>query len=266
MTQLFDESEFKSRAEKVINDFDFNTQFDRDFAIRNYLHGDVSRFLQRLELINFVNLPTFLDIGCGYGQWAIAASKVNASVVAIDPDPSRIEFCKRLSEELGIDNIEFSVGNSEDLVGSKTFDAVFLFGVLSLVSWRVELDKVVKLLNKDGKLYFNANDYGYIMFNLIENPNVSDTFGGRDWAIECLKNTEQFNAHGVFEPSNTREGLVIPKSDMKLYLENLPGKVLGVAGDGVLDFSGKNQSLPFFPEKYFGADCVYEVVYSHSKK
>jgi SAM-dependent methyltransferase len=262
MKQVFNELEFKAQAEKVINNFEFNTQFEKDLAIRNFLLGDVSRFIQRLELINFVDLPSFLDIGCGYGQWAIAASLLNESVVAIDPDPSRIDFCQKLSQELGIDNIDFRVGNSEDLVGLESFDAVFLFGVLSLVSWKVELDKVISLLNDNGKLYFNANDYGYMIFNLIENPNVSDTFSGREWAIDCLKNTEIFNAHGEFNPSNTREGLVLPKIAVIEYLEKYHGRIDAVAGDGMIDLSGRNRTLPFFPEKFYGADGVYEVIFS----
>jgi len=262
MNKQIDASEFRSRAKKVIENFQFETQFDQDFATRNYLLGDVSRFVRRLELINFVELPTFLEVGCGFGQWAIAAATLNTSVVAIDPDQSRIEFCKELSNSLGLHNIDFRIGGTADLVGKESFDAVFLFSVLPFVSWKLEISKIMTILNKGGKLYFNANDYGWMLFNLIKNPNVGETFSGREWAVESLENTELFNSSGIFNPSNMRQSLVIPKSAAIEYLKKFPGSIEAIAGDGMIDVSGGNRSLPFFPATAWGADCVYEVLFT----
>jgi len=72
----------------------------------------------------------FLDIGCSWGRWSIAATKKGYVVAGIDPNMLAIRAAKRVAQQFGLD-INYQIAGGEAIPFSDaTFDVVFSYGVL----------------------------------------------------------------------------------------------------------------------------------------
>lgn len=66
-----------------------------------------------------------LDIACGWGFVALAFAPRVQSIMAIDLTPDMVELARRIAAERKISNVEYAVGEAEDLrFGSGSFDLV----------------------------------------------------------------------------------------------------------------------------------------------
>ncbi len=85
-----------------------------------------------------------LDIGCGWGQWAIPAA-AHAQVVALEPTPARLEITRAIAEQEGRAGSMYFVGSAiEDTeFPDRKFDAIYAIGVLEWVpKFRQDLDPI----------------------------------------------------------------------------------------------------------------------------
>lgn len=72
----------------------------------------------------------FLDIGCSWGRWCIAAAREGYNVVGIDPSLDAITAANRVARQLGV-KATYLVADATHLPFSKhTFDVVFSYSVL----------------------------------------------------------------------------------------------------------------------------------------
>lgn len=70
-----------------------------------------------------------VDVGCGTGKIAIAASRVAEHVYAIDKRPEAVTYARREAAAAGVENIEFFEGDAVDvLAGIDRLDAAFVGG------------------------------------------------------------------------------------------------------------------------------------------
>ena len=71
----------------------------------------------------------FLDIGCNWGRWSIAATKKGYVVAGIDPNILAIPAARRVAQQFGL-NIDYQIAGGEAIPFSDaTFDVVFSYGV-----------------------------------------------------------------------------------------------------------------------------------------
>jgi SAM-dependent methyltransferase/uncharacterized protein YbaR (Trm112 family) len=71
-----------------------------------------------------------LDVGCNWGRWSIAATRVGFRPVGIDPSLGALLAGKRLAEQMGL-KIHFVCGDARYLpFRSDIFDAAFSYSVL----------------------------------------------------------------------------------------------------------------------------------------
>ena len=76
----------------------------------------------------------FLDIGCNWGRWCIAAARKGYKVVGIDPSLGAVMAAKRVARQLGID-ARYVVGDARFLpFKSSVIDRVFSYSVLQHLS------------------------------------------------------------------------------------------------------------------------------------
>lgn len=76
----------------------------------------------------------FLDIGCNWGRWCVAASRKGYRVVGIDPSLGAVMAAKRVAQNLGIE-VAYVVGDARFLpFKPSTFDYVFSYSVLQHLS------------------------------------------------------------------------------------------------------------------------------------
>jgi 2-polyprenyl-3-methyl-5-hydroxy-6-metoxy-1,4-benzoquinol methylase len=72
----------------------------------------------------------FLDIGCNWGRWSIAASTKGYVVAGIDPHALPITAARRVAQQLGL-NINYQIAGGEAIpFPDGTFDVVFSYSVL----------------------------------------------------------------------------------------------------------------------------------------
>ncbi len=110
---------------------------------------------------------TVLDLGCGTGRDAFLASRLvgaEGRVIGIDMTPQQLDVATRNIAAhravSGLDNIEFRLGNIEDLAASNLADAsvdvVISNCVLNLASDKARvLAEVFRVLKPGGELYFS---------------------------------------------------------------------------------------------------------------
>jgi len=82
-----------------------------------------------------LRLPTangsvFLDLGCNWGRWSIAAARKGYKAIGIDPSLGAVMAARRVSRALGVDAV-FIVGDARFLpVKTASVDQVFSYSVL----------------------------------------------------------------------------------------------------------------------------------------
>jgi SAM-dependent methyltransferase len=106
----------------------------------------------------------FLDLGCNWGRWCIAAGQIGYTPVGIDPSLEAVRAARRLSNELGLDAI-FVVADARYLPFAKeSFDVVFSYSVLQHFNHenvRKTLGEVARVLRIGGtSLIQMANLFG----------------------------------------------------------------------------------------------------------
>jgi SAM-dependent methyltransferase/uncharacterized protein YbaR (Trm112 family) len=91
----------------------------------------------------------FLDIGCNWGRWCIAATRLGYQAVGIDPSLKSIRAAYRVARQLGFD-ISFVVADGRYLpFAASTFDHVFSYSVLQHLSkdnCRMALQEIRRVL------------------------------------------------------------------------------------------------------------------------
>jgi SAM-dependent methyltransferase/uncharacterized protein YbaR (Trm112 family) len=170
---------------------------------------------------------SFLEIGCNWGRWCLAAAQSGYRPVGIDPSLKGIRAARRVAQQLGI-RIPYLVADGRYLpFRDSHFDQVFSYSVLQHLSkenTRSVLEEIHRVLREGGQ-------------SLIQMPNV---FG-----VRCLYHQIR---RGFRE---TRDFEVrywtIPE------LQQTFGAALGPAAievDGFFSLNPQVSDLRFFPWHY----------------
>jgi 2-polyprenyl-3-methyl-5-hydroxy-6-metoxy-1,4-benzoquinol methylase/uncharacterized protein YbaR (Trm112 family) len=106
----------------------------------------------------------FLDLGCNWGRWSVAAAKKGYRVVGIDPSLGAIMAAKRVASELNLD-IKYIVGDGRFLpFREQSFDIVYSYSVLQHFTKpdvKVALAEVNRTLKRNGLAKIQmANKWG----------------------------------------------------------------------------------------------------------
>ncbi len=110
------------------------------------------------------NGRSFLEVGCNWGRWCVAAARRGYVPVGIDPSLKAIQAARRVAEQLGVDT-EYVVGDARRLpFADESFDVVFSYSVFQHFSKRDALaafDELARVLRPGGEsLVQMANVYG----------------------------------------------------------------------------------------------------------
>jgi SAM-dependent methyltransferase/uncharacterized protein YbaR (Trm112 family) len=106
----------------------------------------------------------FLEIGCNWGRWCVAAARMGYRPVGIDPSLKGIRAARRVAQQLGIE-AQYVVADGRYLPFAKdTFDQVFSYSVLQHLSKenaRLVLGEVARVLHPEsGFLMQMPNCFG----------------------------------------------------------------------------------------------------------
>jgi len=168
------------------------------------------------------NGKLFLDIGCNWGRWSIAARRRGYVVVGIDPSLGAVLAARRVSAELKND-ATFVVADARYLPFAKqSFDVVFSYSVIQHFSHdnvQKTLGEIARVLKTGGtSLIQMANLLGirsqYQVANRRWRP--ASNFEVRYWRpTELLQTFEKFIGHSELSVDGYF-GLGIQASDLSL--------------------------------------------------
>ncbi len=121
---------------------------------------------------------TFLDFGCGTGDFTIPAAKKvsdNGKVYALDYFPHQLEIVERRTEKVGLKNVETILSNNDTNLPDESIDVVWLCDVLhEIKERRAVLEELHRVLKRDGSLAIydgmgeKALEYTVDLFSLTE--------------------------------------------------------------------------------------------------
>lgn len=126
MKRLLNQSEIKEfyrlYADRIIE-----KRFNSPYPLRRYAHS-----MQYQDFLSYVKPgQKILDAGCGEGVLSVIMAKAGAIVVACDLSQPNITQAKKYAMEQGLSNIEFMLGDLENLPFSdNSFDLVISSHVL----------------------------------------------------------------------------------------------------------------------------------------
>ena len=134
-------------------------------AYRSGLHGWETepspyalRFLDRLRK----KLPgaALLDLGCGEGRHAIAATRLNFRVTAVDAEPGALKRAKAKARAAGVSGLRFLMADALALPFARgSFDIVLDFGCLHhqrKADWPAYKRSVLRALKPEGFLILSV--------------------------------------------------------------------------------------------------------------
>lgn len=104
-----------------------------------------------------------LDLCCGDGIHSLFLARLGADLIAVDIAENSIKLAELRAENAGIRGIRFLVADAEELPFSQgeKFDVITCVGSLSYVDIQPLIDRVLELLNENGKFIcvdsFNHN-------------------------------------------------------------------------------------------------------------
>ena len=131
----------------------------------------------------------------------MALASLNKSVLGLDIEPVRIDFCKKISKKLYIRNTEYicdSMTNSQDKL-KNTFDGIFSYSSIALTSFKKTIEIYYSLLKPGGKLYLSCYDLGWMLYLIEHKHGENKHYDSREWAINCIQNTINYFANNKFE-------------------------------------------------------------------
>ena len=135
--------------------------------------------LRKWEQCNLVQEgQTFLDYGCGTGDFSIPAAKKvseNGKVYALDYFPRQLEIVTEKSEKAGLTNIETIHSNSKTGLADESVDVIWMCDVLhEIKERRAVLEELHRVLKREGVLAIHDGmgdkvlDYTTDLFSLTE--------------------------------------------------------------------------------------------------
>ena len=94
-----------------------------------------------------------LDVGCSWGRWTLSAAQRGYQAAGIDPSLGAIMAARRVSQQLGLTNTHFVVGDARHLpFRSSRFDVVYSYSVLQHLSRK----SVASAVNEIGRVLLDG--------------------------------------------------------------------------------------------------------------
>lgn len=196
-------------------------------GLYQHLVGNLQEYpIPRLRLPPGKN-RLFLEIGCNWGRWCIAAARLGYRPVGIDPSLKSIRAAYRVARQLGIE-ATYVVADGRFLpFRDQSFDQVFSYSVLQHLSKEntlIALDEIRRTLRMGG----NA---------LVQLPNV--------YGIRCLYHQVR---RGFREARDFEVRYWKPAELLSAFASRIGDSQLSV--DGFFSLNVQPTDIHLFPARY----------------
>jgi ubiquinone/menaquinone biosynthesis C-methylase UbiE len=227
-----------------------------DFTVSQYYFG-LDYYKQRIQSV-FPSSGTFLDMGCGSGNWSVAASSLHPHVIGIDVHQERLNVAAQIASEYASpgNKIEFIRLTTHQIpLPDASVDYFLCYNAFQTmdISHRYFLREAQRVTRKGGRMYLWITDVGFLLYLLvhaIESRNASSFFG---WSRLMIKNLA-FLLHLRRQPAS-----FMRKSYVLRIFKETGWKLLWVGPEGHYKDLALN---PIFPLLYaglpFGREYLFE--------
>jgi SAM-dependent methyltransferase len=227
---------------------------ERTFALLEFSGARQAEFYrQRVRAIGFTSSQRVLDAGCGMGQWSLALAEVNSFVEGLDLNDDRLWVATHLCLEAGRSNCAFGKGSMEDLpFPAAAFDLVFCYGAFMFTNMPKTLSEFGRVLRPGGRLYLNANTYGWYAHLIIDRG-----IRARNWSL--VRQASQM----VWRTFAGHTAQMLVREAWLRELLDLNGfGVIALDSEGHLNLGQGNGRgpLPGYPKTFYGLRSIIEVV------
>ncbi len=228
-SQSANSSEQRVGAEEILidkNTVDSYVQSEIPLTCGNLYMG-LQQKLTRYPIPEF-RLPRgsgekFLDAGCNWGRWTIAAAQNGYQPIGIDPSLKAIRAARRISRQLGV-STDFVVGDARYLpFATGCFDVGFSYSVLqhfSKQTAKISLDEMARTVKEDGKILVQMpNKFGLRCFyqNARRGFSEGKEFDVRYWSPSELMETFKNKFGETKMSADCYFGLNVQKNDIDLF-------------------------------------------------
>ncbi len=161
------------------------------------------------SLCDVRDTDTLVDIGCGWGNFALAAAKYARNVVGIEPDPANIRAAKRRSAESAIQYIQGSfeepnyAGKADWVISSLVFHQVSYDRKITA------LQNIANMLNPNGRFVLCDPIILFDAEKEIERFNEVYRY--------LLRRTTPRDVYQKYIEPTLEEGIIYTWQDMKAY-------------------------------------------------
>jgi SAM-dependent methyltransferase len=136
---------------------------------------------------------TFVELGCGWGRWCIAAARAGYIPIGIDPMLGAVRAARRVAAQLGV-TAHFITGDARYLpLRAETADVVFSYSVLQHLAPTAVADvlsDVRRVLTPDGRFFAQfANALGArsLLVQARRGFRTATGFEVRYWPLRTLR-------------------------------------------------------------------------------
>lgn len=137
----------------------------------------------------------FLDIGCNWGRWCIAASRAGFEPIGIDPSYEAVHAARAVAKQLGVE-AQFVVADARHLpFRSESFDFAFSYSVLQHLpktQVRESLTAIRRVLRAEGRALLQMpNKFGVrsVYHQARRRFRDARAFEVRYWSVPELEET-----------------------------------------------------------------------------
>jgi ubiquinone/menaquinone biosynthesis C-methylase UbiE len=244
----------KKLIEQIAQDL---PQRDKGFLQRVFGDG-LGKYAERLEAVKILGADRVLDVGCGFGQWAMAMGPHSQEVFGVDISKDRIQAAVSISKRLDLKNVFFDTGPIDNLdFLDGYFDAVFSYSAVYYTDVKRTMNELIRVLKPGGRIYICSNAIGWYIYNIIKRPNPSPDFSPLAYGVRSL--VDSFRYHLFKVPPSTGGSIATSGKYLEgLMLANGIEEInWGPEGTVSLSFVTPTRKS-FFPGHYLMFDCCLE--------
>lgn len=136
----------------------------------NQLENNQKKYIDEELIPSIKGNEKVLDIGCSNGRWDEYVSKYVQNIYAFDYSDSSISYANKRKLELGINNIQYEVGDALTKVFESNYDIIMMLGVLIYfdddVFVRKLLERIYNALKVGGKVIIRDS------VNMMNNSDI----------------------------------------------------------------------------------------------
>ena len=229
-------------SEKIFPDLDFQailSEVSTDDYYKFVFRYSRQHYRNRIDMAGFTDGGRVLDIGCGYGQWALALAERNEYVIGVDRLASMVQIGRLLADQAHVGNVEFQVGELPSLkFPDESFDLIFCWGLFMFLDRTETLREFNRLLKPGGRFLIGCcNASGRWLYKLFQ--SMRERRFNRPLFKTCL--------NALLRGADLR---ALPNRTALRDVQRLCGyfgfECTASGLDGSIDVTGQDRKLPMF--------------------